>query len=108
MSWELSPPGSCLTPSGSATLAFLGAHAIQGSSAGQSQRPGSSGDGGCLIMTRKIMAVAILVMVAAVGVEVGFAHHGWSGYDSSQVLNLTGVIRESGYEHPHGYVKLEV
>lgn len=36
------------------------------------------------------------------------AHHGWSGYDSAQVLNFTGVIRESGYEHPHGHVRLEV
>jgi hypothetical protein len=23
-------------------------------------------------------------------------------------MNLTGTIREAGYEHPHGYVKLEV
>jgi hypothetical protein len=59
-------------------------------------------------MTGKFIAVAVLAMMVAVGAEVGFAHHGWSGYDSSQVLNLTGVIRESGYEHPHGYVKLEV
>jgi hypothetical protein len=59
-------------------------------------------------MVGKFTAVAILAMMTAVGTEVGFAHHGWSGYDSSQVLNLTGVIRESGYEHPHGYVKLEV
>jgi hypothetical protein len=36
------------------------------------------------------------------------AHHGWSGYDSDQVMNLTGVITESGYEHPHGHVRLEV
>jgi hypothetical protein len=36
------------------------------------------------------------------------AHHGWSGYDGDKVLDLTGVIRESGYEHPHGYLKLEV
>jgi hypothetical protein len=36
------------------------------------------------------------------------AHHGWSGYDAGQVLTLTGVIRESGYEHPHGHVRLEV
>jgi hypothetical protein len=59
-------------------------------------------------MIGKFTAVAILVMMAIVGAEVVFAHHGWSGYDSSQVLNLTGVIREAGYEHPHGYVKLEV
>ncbi len=36
------------------------------------------------------------------------AHHGWSGYDSATTLNLTGVIREAGYEHPHGYLRLEV
>lgn len=36
------------------------------------------------------------------------AHHGWSGYDAAQTLNLTGVVRESGYEHPHGFVRLDV
>ena len=45
---------------------------------------------------------ALALMPAAV-----LAHHGWSGYDGSRVLNLTGTIREAGYEHPHGYVKLE-
>ena len=35
------------------------------------------------------------------------AHHGWSEYDSSKALTLTGVIKESGYEHPHGHVLLE-
>jgi len=36
-----------------------------------------------------------------------FAHHGWSEYDSSKELKLTGKIAESGYEHPHGHVRLE-
>ena len=35
------------------------------------------------------------------------AHHGWSEYDSSKALTLTGVIKESGYEHPHGHIRLE-
>ena len=48
-------------------------------------------------------ALAALVLMPA----VALAHHGWSGYDSSRVLNLTGTIRDAGYEHPHGYVKLE-
>lgn len=48
------------------------------------------------------LAAALLFPTAAP------AHHGWSGYDASQELNLTGTIRESGYEHPHGYLKLEV
>lgn len=36
-----------------------------------------------------------------------FAHHGWSGYDSSKVLELKGTIVESGYEHPHGFIRLK-
>jgi hypothetical protein len=35
------------------------------------------------------------------------AHHGWSEYDSSNALKLTGQIVESGYEHPHGHLRLE-
>ena len=34
------------------------------------------------------------------------AHHGWSEYDSSKELKLTGTIAESGYEHPHGHIRL--
>ena len=34
------------------------------------------------------------------------AHHGWSEYDVSRELKLTGTIAESGYEHPHGHIKL--
>jgi hypothetical protein len=37
---------------------------------------------------------------------LALAHHGWSEYDQSQTLTLTGTVEESGYEHPHGYVKL--
>jgi hypothetical protein len=36
------------------------------------------------------------------------AHHGWSEYDSSKALKLTGKIVESGYEHPHGHIRFEV
>jgi hypothetical protein len=54
------------------------------------------------------VAIALALAVTAFAADLGFAHHGWSGYDSSQVLNLTGVIQESGYEHPHSYVKMEV
>jgi hypothetical protein len=34
------------------------------------------------------------------------AHHGWSEYDATRALTLTGTIVESGWEHPHGFVKL--
>jgi len=51
----------------------------------------------------------LLVAGAALllGAATAFAHHGWSGYDSAKELTLTGTIKDSGYEHPHGGVKLE-
>jgi hypothetical protein len=53
-------------------------------------------------MTRSLLAGLLALPLAA------SAHHGWSGYDSSKTLKLTGRIVESGYEHPHGHVQLEV
>ena len=35
------------------------------------------------------------------------AHHGWSGYEVDKPLRLEGTIKEAGYEHPHGFVRLE-
>jgi hypothetical protein len=49
--------------------------------------------------------ILIAGIVAAPLVALG--HHGWSEYDSSKAMNLTGKIVESGYEHPHGHVRLE-
>jgi hypothetical protein len=45
--------------------------------------------------------MAILLSLPAV------AHHGWSEYDASRPLTVSGVIKASGYEHPHGQVSLE-
>ena len=50
------------------------------------------------------------VVVAAAAAVFPFSasgHHGWSEYDTSKALKLTGKIVESGYEHPHGHVRLE-
>lgn len=47
----------------------------------------------------------IPILTLAVSLPVA-AHHGWSEYDSSQALTLTGTIKASGYEHPHGHVTL--
>jgi hypothetical protein len=47
--------------------------------------------------------VAAVVLTASAAI----AHHGWSEYDSTQTLTLTGKIIESGYEHPHGHIRLE-
>jgi Family of unknown function (DUF6152) len=47
-----------------------------------------------------------LAVLAAAGVAQ--AHHGWSSYDEAKVMTLTGVIRASTYEMPHGTIELEV
>lgn len=36
------------------------------------------------------------------------AHHGWSEYDADKETKLTGVITSSGYDNPHGFVRLQV
>ncbi len=41
-----------------------------------------------------------------VGVTAALGHHGWSGYDATKPLTVTGTIKVAGYEHPHGYVRL--
>ena len=52
-------------------------------------------------MRKSILAALLATPLVALG------HHGWSEYDASQPLKLTGRIVESGYEHPHGHVQLE-
>ena len=47
-----------------------------------------------------------LILALAAMPVAALAHHGWSEYDSDKLIKLTGTISESGYEHPHGYVKL--
>jgi hypothetical protein len=39
--------------------------------------------------------------------SIALAHHGWSEYDSTRTVKLSGKIMESGYTHPHGHVRLE-
>ncbi len=55
-----------------------------------------------------LFALVLAIAVTLVAAPHASAHHGWSGYDSGTTLNLTGTIKEAGYEHPHGYVQLEV
>ena len=52
--------------------------------------------------------VAAAFGLVSLAVAPAAAHHGWSGYDSTKEMTLTGTIKEAGYEHPHGHVRLEV
>ena len=59
-------------------------------------------------MLRQGIFILTIAFFLITGATETYAHHGWSGYDDSKTLNFTGTILESGYEHPHGYVKLKV
>ncbi|AVU74664.1 DUF6152 domain-containing protein [Pseudomonas sp. E141] len=50
---------------------------------------------GCIGLSLMLMATTAL------------AHHGWSEYDTDNTLQLNGTIEESGYSHPHGFVRLK-
>ena len=59
-----------------------------------------------MITRSRLAAITGMALVLIAG-PAG-AHHGWSSYDGSKELTLDGVIKASGYEHPHGHVQLEV
>jgi len=48
-----------------------------------------------------------LIIAAALCTLPAYAHHGWSEYDQEKPLTLTGKVVDSGYEHPHGHIRLE-
>jgi hypothetical protein len=48
-----------------------------------------------------------IVFITGIALAAGsYAHHGWSEYNYDKQLNLEGTIKESGYEHPHGHIRL--
>ena len=50
----------------------------------------------------------LLASVALLAAASAWAHHGWSEYESDKPTTLTGTIRDTGYEHPHGHITLAV
>lgn len=38
---------------------------------------------------------------------LALAHHGWSGYDASQTLTLTGKVAAVDFTYPHATIRLE-
>jgi hypothetical protein len=53
----------------------------------------------------KTLANALVLVALAAGLL--HAHHGWTGYDETKLVQHTGTIKEAGYENPHGFVKIE-
>ena len=53
------------------------------------------------------IAVAAAAVLAGAGRTAAAVHHGWSHYDSSDTLDLTGTIHEVRYANPHVLIRLE-
>jgi hypothetical protein len=53
-------------------------------------------------MKRLLLASMLAAPLAA------SAHHGWSEYDTTKALKLSGKIVQSGYDHPHGHIRFDV
>ena len=52
--------------------------------------------------TRWALMMATLTLLTG----TAWAHHGWTGYEEKEQA-VTGTIRESSYENPHGSVRLQ-
>ncbi|MSP87343.1 MAG: hypothetical protein EXQ92_00815 [Alphaproteobacteria bacterium] len=57
---------------------------------------------------RGLAILAIVAIGALIGAAPLFAHHGWSGYDSQNVLTLTGPLIRVDYPNPHVLIDLKV
>jgi hypothetical protein len=56
----------------------------------------------------RLQSLAVGLLAGLLVAGAALAHHGWTGYDDSKVLTLTGVIREMSYANPHGMLRFEV
>jgi hypothetical protein len=59
-------------------------------------------------MRRTILKLAGCGVLMAILAGTALGHHGWTGYDETKTITLTGVIREASYENPHALIKLQV
>ncbi|TWG87081.1 hypothetical protein L602_001900000840 [Cupriavidus gilardii J11] len=53
--------------------------------------------------SRGIAAVLLATLAAA----PAYAHHGWSTYDDSKPVTLTGKLVEVNYQNPHATVRID-
>ena len=50
---------------------------------------------------------AILASLAAMLPVAARAHHGWGSYQPDKPLTLTGIVKTSAFENPHGILGLQ-
>lgn len=54
-----------------------------------------------------LSTAAAFAIPAALLAGPAAAHHGWSSYDDSKTMTLTGKLTEVKYENPHATVRIE-
>jgi hypothetical protein len=58
-------------------------------------------------LARRLLLILTLAALAAFALhQHASAHHGWSGYESSTLVSLTGPIKSASYGNPHGTLTL--
>ena len=60
------------------------------------------------IFKRFVISIRSLVLVFTLFMVLpnAIAHHGWSEYEQTKLIKLSGKVIQNGYEHPHGFIKL--
>jgi hypothetical protein len=54
---------------------------------------------------RGVLAGSIAAGLLLAG--MAFAHHGWSEYEGSKPVTLSGAVVDAGYDNPHGFIRLK-
>ena len=54
----------------------------------------------------KLLLIFGLCSIALFSLSVK-AHHGWSGYEQTKLVRLSGKVTQNGHEHPHGFIKFD-
>lgn len=49
----------------------------------------------------------ILITAALLSAAPAAAHHGWSGYDETKLVSVTGPVATSRWANPHGEITLK-
>jgi Family of unknown function (DUF6152) len=63
---------------------------------------------GMPLWRRPAIGLAAAGLLFAAGATGALAHHGWSSYDSSTLLRMSGRMVEVDYRNPHVQVVIEV
>lgn len=59
---------------------------------------------------RNTIAFALSGLLASIALlsAPALAHHGWSEYDNTKPVKLTGTVTEVSYAYPHATIQLDV